>query len=107
MDDFFSELRGFGRRIWDGRSLQPHHRRRRGIAIAAALTGAIALIIGISTGSGSSTAARHAKLPDVPPGRPTVPALAGVAAAEDAAITRTLSYTPYVRVAGAEHRRWR
>ncbi len=106
MDDSFSELRQRleegCRRIWSGRSLQPHHRRRRGLAIALVAVGVIALLFGISSGSGAGGGSRHAV------GRSTAhvarPPASGPLATEDAAITSTLAYTPYVRVAGAQHR---
>jgi peptidoglycan/xylan/chitin deacetylase (PgdA/CDA1 family) len=102
MDDSFSELRNRlaegGRRIWSGRSLQPQHRRRRGLAIALVVVGVVALLIGISSGSGSSGG------PHRMAARTTGAPRAGRLSAEDAAINRTLAYTPYVRVAGAQHR---
>jgi peptidoglycan/xylan/chitin deacetylase (PgdA/CDA1 family) len=102
MDDSFSELRNRlgegGRRIWSGRSLQPQHRRRRGLAIALVVVGVVGLLIGISSGSGSSGAQHRAVV------RTTAAAPGGSLSAEDAAINRTLAYTPYVRVAGAQHR---
>jgi peptidoglycan/xylan/chitin deacetylase (PgdA/CDA1 family) len=91
------------------RSLEPHHRRRR--ALALVVLAAIALIAGISAGSGGGGVAhRHA-------GGPTgfferVRVLAGNGessfaareqTAENAAIDRTLAYTPYVAIAGAQH----
>ena len=88
-----------------------HHRRRR--ATALAVLAAVALILGAMVGAhGPSATARRA--PPVADGYfRRLHALAGTgagsllavqAAAEDAAITRTLAYTPYVRVAGAQHR---
>ncbi|MBV9839536.1 MAG: polysaccharide deacetylase family protein [Solirubrobacterales bacterium] len=90
--------------------MQPHHRRRRAGALAA-LAG-VALIVGAAVGAGGGGPA---------PGLPAGPAgyfgrlqtLAGSGAgsfaatqrsAENAAIDRTLTYTPYVRVAGSQHR---
>jgi peptidoglycan/xylan/chitin deacetylase (PgdA/CDA1 family) len=94
-----------------GLPLAPHHRRRR--AGALLVVAGLALIIGLIAGaSGGGTAARHAAAP----GNgyfARIRTLAGDGAgsfavsertAENAAITRTLSFTPFVRVAGAQHR---
>jgi peptidoglycan/xylan/chitin deacetylase (PgdA/CDA1 family) len=94
-----------------GPQVQRHHRRRRAVALAT--LAALALIAGIAIGSGAGS-----------PGRPPVRAAhtgyfgalatlggsgtgsfaADEAAAENAAITRTLAYTPFVRMAGDQHR---
>jgi peptidoglycan/xylan/chitin deacetylase (PgdA/CDA1 family) len=93
------------------RSMLPHHRRRRALAllcvVAAGVLGAFAL--------GAGAGARHLVVRDsagslarirTPPGeeatspRPT----AMQRAAESRAIDRALAYTPYVRVAGRQHR---
>jgi peptidoglycan/xylan/chitin deacetylase (PgdA/CDA1 family) len=93
-----------------GRSLEPHHRRRRAFALAALAL--LALLFGISAGSGGGGGAARAVH------RPAgyfaqIRQLAGGGAgslvaseqaAENAAIDRTLAYTPLVRVAGAQHR---
>jgi len=89
----------------------PHHRRRRLIALG--LAAAIALILGAVVGSGGGTAKEHGIAP-APLGYFTrLRALAGSGTgslgaaeqtAEDAAINRTLAYTPYVRIAGSQHR---
>ncbi|MGI8414220.1 MAG: polysaccharide deacetylase family protein [Solirubrobacteraceae bacterium] len=94
------------------RGVQPHHRRRRALALALVAAFAIVLIIGIAGGSGPSVAAHHAS--HGPMGfLARIQALAGPGAgsftvveqsAESAAIDRTLAYTPYVRLAGAQHR---
>ncbi len=92
------------------RSVEPHHRRRRALALAAlALT---ALIAGAAVGAGGGTVAHQAV--HQPPGFfSRIQTLAGNGAgsfavaeqsAENSAIDRTLSYTPYVRVAGSQHR---
>jgi peptidoglycan/xylan/chitin deacetylase (PgdA/CDA1 family) len=92
------------------RPVEPHHRRRRSIALAALAV--IALLVGVSAGSGGGDAAHHAAQ------RPAgyfgqIQALAGNGtrsfigeeqSAENAAIDRTLAYTPFVRIAGAQHR---
>jgi peptidoglycan/xylan/chitin deacetylase (PgdA/CDA1 family) len=89
----------------------PHHRRRR--AAALALVAGLALAVGIIAGAGSGAVVTH-KTVAVPSGYfRRIQTLAGggpgsfaVAeqGAENAAITHTLSYTPYVRIAGAQHR---
>ena len=88
------------------------HRRRR----AGAVTGVamVALVIGIVVGAVTGGGARHGHASAKPP-----PALNRIAAgagrhagssaerktsAESDAIDRTLSYTPYVRMAGTQHR---
>jgi peptidoglycan/xylan/chitin deacetylase (PgdA/CDA1 family) len=91
------------------RSVAPHHRRRRGVALA--LLALLALIAGMSAGSGGGVG-HHAV--HGPAGFfSQIRALAGDGsgsfagqelAAENAAIDRTLAYTPFVRVAGAQHR---
>jgi peptidoglycan/xylan/chitin deacetylase (PgdA/CDA1 family) len=93
--------------------LAPHHRRRR--AAALALLAGIALIVGVLVGAGSSGGGVIARKLVAPPssylGR--IRTLAGGGAgsfavaqqgAENHAINRTLSYTPYVRIAGSQHR---
>jgi peptidoglycan/xylan/chitin deacetylase (PgdA/CDA1 family) len=94
------------------RSMAPHHRRRRWLAVLALIALAVAVIL-LLAGGGRRGAA---------PSSPSDPRsgffgqihqLAGSgrgslaareAAAENAAINRTLAYTPYVRIAGAQHR---
>ena len=93
-----------------GRSMAPHHRRRRALAILV-LTVAV-LGAALFIGGGLGTADRTASLPEHGfLGR--IRALAGSgpgslaareSAAVRAAINRTLAYTPYVRVAGGQHR---
>jgi peptidoglycan/xylan/chitin deacetylase (PgdA/CDA1 family) len=93
--------------------LAPHHRRRR--AAALALMAGLALVLGIVVGAGSSgrgaTVHRAAASPETYFDR--IRTLAGhgpssfaVAeqAAENQAINHTLSYTPFVRMAGSQHR---
>jgi peptidoglycan-N-acetylglucosamine deacetylase len=91
--------------------MAPHHRRRRAVAIlvliALGLLGALLL-------AGGGPAARPAGTIPLDRGffaRIRVLAASGAGslaaretAAENAAINRTLAYTPYVRVAGAQHR---
>lgn len=90
------------------RSQAPHHRRRRAIALVA-LAG-IALLIGISAGAGGGNTGHHARRGTSPAGtsasarQGTRSFASAELAAEDAAVSRTLISTPYVRVAGAQHR---
>jgi peptidoglycan/xylan/chitin deacetylase (PgdA/CDA1 family) len=98
----------------DGRDrlpLAPHHRRRRIAALG--VLAAVALVVGIVAGAGSgSVTPRAARI--APSGYfRRIKTLAGAGsgsfvvaeqAAENNAITHTLSYTPYVRVAGRQHR---
>ena len=91
-------------------SPEPHHRRRRLLALG--LLAAIALILGAIAGAGGGAAVHHAA--DLAPGYfARIQTLAGTGqgsftakekAAENAAIDRTLALTPYVRVAGAQHK---
>lgn len=93
-----------------GRSVAAHHRRRRRAALGV-LAG-LALIAGASAGSGGGSAARHAQArPDGYFGQIRVLAGTGAGsfaahqqAAENGAINRTLAYTPYVQMAGSQHR---
>lgn len=99
-----------GARRW---SREPHHRRRRAVA---ALVGAIVLlVVSVSViaelSGGSGAAHRPALRPGGFLGRlrtlgGTGPGsfAASEAVSESRAIDRTLAYTPYVRVAGAQHR---
>jgi peptidoglycan/xylan/chitin deacetylase (PgdA/CDA1 family) len=92
------------------RSLEPHHRRRRAGAILALV--ALALIIAISAGSGGGPVVHHVAAK--PTGFFGYIRTAGgdgpnsfaaqETAAENGAVDRTLAYTPYVRVAGAQHK---
>ncbi len=93
------------------RSMAPRHRRRRAAAVLALIAlgvlGAVLLI-----GGAGRTSGRPAGLP-VQGFLGQIRALAGSgegsltareARGESAAINRTLAYTPYVRVAGRQHR---
>jgi peptidoglycan-N-acetylglucosamine deacetylase len=81
--------------------------------MALGLVGAFALVVGAVVGAGGGTAKVH-RIAQTPAGYfSRIHTLAGTGAgslavgeqsAEDAAITRTLAYTPYVRIAGAQHR---
>jgi peptidoglycan/xylan/chitin deacetylase (PgdA/CDA1 family) len=96
-----------------GGSLPPsvYHRRRRAAALLA--IGAIALVVGIAVGAmsggGGQSPTRVASIGYFG----QIKTLAGSGptsfetterAAENAAITRTMAYTPYVRMAGSQHR---
>jgi len=97
-------------RVWLRRSDEPHHRRRRALALASVALFAFAL--GIGVGAGGSGGARHAAAAGqgflgriaTLAGSGSGSLLADEQTLEGAAITRTLGYTPYVRIAGAEHR---
>jgi peptidoglycan-N-acetylglucosamine deacetylase len=91
------------------------HRRRR--ATALALVGLVALVVGVAVGAmsggggGGSSRARVGATPGAYLNRVRVLAGSGPGsfavaeqAAENQAINRTLAYTPYVRIAGSQHR---
>jgi peptidoglycan-N-acetylglucosamine deacetylase len=90
--------------------LQPHHRRRRLMALA--LVALVALVCGIAAGAGGGTTkhpvvftahgyfSRLQTLAGSGPGS----FIAAERTAENRAINRTLAYTPYVRIAGAQHK---
>jgi peptidoglycan-N-acetylglucosamine deacetylase len=92
----------------------PHHRRRRAIALLAAAA-TLALIAGLAVGAASSgSSATTPKTAVVANGyfqRIRTLASGGAGSfvveeqrAESQAITRTLSYTPWVRAAGTQHK---
>jgi peptidoglycan/xylan/chitin deacetylase (PgdA/CDA1 family) len=91
------------------RSMAPHHRRRRWLAAVVLLALVLAGILLVTAGGGT-----HAGSLASPTGFfDRVRELAGSGAramairetaAENAAINRTLAYTPYVRIAGSQHR---
>jgi peptidoglycan/xylan/chitin deacetylase (PgdA/CDA1 family) len=93
------------------RSQQPHHRRRRrALAAVLALILLVVLVEAVSGGGGSAPH-RLATAPTGFFGRIGILAGTGPGSfavtertAENAAINRTLATTPYVRVAGAQHR---
>ena len=96
---------GRQRRSW---SREPHHRRRRAAAVIAAVVavGALIAVVAASVGGGGSGSLHASAGGGFFAG---VRTLAGsgqgsFAQQENAAIARTLAYTPYVRVAGAQHR---
>jgi peptidoglycan/xylan/chitin deacetylase (PgdA/CDA1 family) len=89
--------------------MEPHHRRRRALAILA-LIGlgvlGVVLVAGGGVARHSATTPQHgffAMIRDLAgSGAGSLAALES--AAENAAIDRTLAYTPWVRIAGAQHR---
>jgi|SRR5947209_6052241 len=91
-------------------SAEPHHRRRRLGALAG--LAALAFIVGVAEGAGSGGTMHHLSAPQSGflarirglAGTGTGSLAAAEQAAENAAINRTLSYTPAVQVAGAQHR---
>jgi peptidoglycan-N-acetylglucosamine deacetylase len=97
--------------------MAPHHRRRRAVAILSVIALALALlgilVVVLSGGSGGGGTAPSAAALPREGFFERIRALAGSGAetlashemaAENGAITRTLAYTPYVRIAGAQHR---
>lgn len=95
------------------RRVEPHHRRRRLVALVV-LAGLV-LVIGIAVGSGggSGTTAIHVNTHvrtgyfariETLAGTGTGSFAAAEKAAENNAINKTLAYTPFVAVAGAQHR---
>ena len=95
------------------RGVQPHHRRRRLVALVV-FVGLILLIVLLLGSSGSSPTAAVSASAHATPGYFTrIEVLAGTGAssfvgteraAENAAINKTLTYTPYVTIAGAQHK---
>jgi peptidoglycan-N-acetylglucosamine deacetylase len=118
MDDGFTALRdrpsprpsGGMPRAQTRPRVQPHHRSRR--AFALGVVAGIALVAGVVTGAGGGTTTHHVAVPThgyfgrlatlggAGPGS----FAAAERAAENAAINRTLAYTPYIRIAGAQHK---
>jgi peptidoglycan/xylan/chitin deacetylase (PgdA/CDA1 family) len=94
------------------RPLAPHHRRRR--AAVLAVLAAVALVVGAVAGASSGGGSAHvAKVSATSGYVRRIRTLAGNGAgsfavaqrgAENAAITRTLASTPYVRLAGNQHK---
>jgi peptidoglycan/xylan/chitin deacetylase (PgdA/CDA1 family) len=92
--------------------MQPHHRRRRWVAAAFLIAVAIAAIV-VATGGSGTVHPPSAVNPSRDGFFDRIHELAGSGAgslaaretaAENAAISRTLAYTPYVRIAGSQHR---
>jgi len=93
--------------------MAPHHRRRRAVALGVVVVAAVAAIAAIVVTAGGSARAGHTAQLSHAGFLARLRALAGSgpgslaareAAAENAAINRTLAYTPWVRIAGAQHR---
>ena len=95
------------------RGVQPHHRRRRLVALV--VFAVLVLLIGIAVGSGggSSPTAVHASTHvgtgyftriETLAGTGTGSFIAAEKAAENNAINKTLAYTPYIHIAGAQHK---
>jgi peptidoglycan-N-acetylglucosamine deacetylase len=93
------------------RSMEPHHRRRRWLAVVALIALVIVAILLIGGGGRVHSPAaadsprdgffdRIHELAGSGPGS----LAARETAAENAAISHTLAYTPYVRIAGSQHR---
>jgi peptidoglycan/xylan/chitin deacetylase (PgdA/CDA1 family) len=119
MDDGASVFPGRPRRPSRGRaqpvvirrSNAPHHRRRRASAVAAAIGAVVVFaVLAFSGGGGGAIQRRIAPPPglfariEVLAGNGRGSFAAAERGAETAAINRTLAYTPYVRVAGSQHR---
>jgi peptidoglycan/xylan/chitin deacetylase (PgdA/CDA1 family) len=95
-------------------SMAPHHRRRRAVALLSLIGVAVAVValVTILLLSGGTTT-QHATAQPQGGFFAAIRKLAGngggsmaarEAIAENAAINRTLAYTPWVRIAGAQHR---
>jgi peptidoglycan-N-acetylglucosamine deacetylase len=91
----------------------PHHRRRRAFALVAVFGIALLVVLGVVLSAGGGTAAPRTAVEPHGGFFATIRELAGGGAAsltdrearaENAAINRTLASTPYVRIAGAQHR---
>jgi peptidoglycan-N-acetylglucosamine deacetylase len=90
--------------------MAPHHRRRRALALLTLV--AVALLAAVVLAGGGTAPPRTVVRPDggfaavirklVDAGPTSLQAREQ--RAENAAINRTLAYTPYVRIAGAQHR---
>ena len=96
-----------------GLTLAVRHRRRR--AVALAVVAVVSLLVGALVGVASragvavghaqpvTTSRYFARIKSLA-GKGAASFAAGEARAEKAALNRTLAYTPYVRIAGAQHR---
>jgi peptidoglycan/xylan/chitin deacetylase (PgdA/CDA1 family) len=92
--------------------MAPHHRRRRWAAAVALVVLVVVTIALVDGGGGEvnprsiASAPRHGFLDRIRElaGSGAGSLAARETAAENAAINRTLAYTPYVRIAGAQHR---
>ena len=95
------------------RSMAPHHRRRRWAVAILSLIAVVLLLTLLLVGGGGAPSSSTAVEPHAGGFIASIGGLAGGAAgslttrearAESGAINRTLAYTPYVRIAGAQHR---
>jgi peptidoglycan-N-acetylglucosamine deacetylase len=95
--------------------MAPHHRRRRAVAIlslSAVAVGLVVLLVVILAGAGATFSRSSVALPQegffdrlrALAGSGAESLFARQIAAENAAINRTLAYTPFVRIAGSQHR---
>ncbi len=91
----------------------PHHRRRRALAVVSFIGLVLFVVLGIVLLAGGRTAAPRTAAEPRAGFFAMIRALAGEGAqsltarearAENAAVNRTLAYTPYVRIAGRQHR---
>jgi peptidoglycan/xylan/chitin deacetylase (PgdA/CDA1 family) len=91
-----------------GPHIAAHHRRRRLVALVA--IAAVALVLGLAVGSnrgnavGARVGAALSAAVALQRALEAGPAAPTDRTAESAAITRTLGYTPFVRIAGSQHR---
>ncbi|HWE33980.1 MAG TPA: polysaccharide deacetylase family protein [Solirubrobacteraceae bacterium] len=95
-----------------GPDVAAHHRRRRLVALLG-FPAVVALIVGIAVGAGDGGAGPRGRVVARRGFFAAISALAGtgagslaadVQADQNAAISKTLAYTPYVRIAGSQHR---
>jgi peptidoglycan/xylan/chitin deacetylase (PgdA/CDA1 family) len=92
--------------------MAPHHRRRRRLALLSLIALLVVAVMSVAGGGGSvhpPSAARRSRAGFFERIRELAGSGAGSlaareTAAENAAINRTLAYTPYVRIAGSQHR---
>jgi peptidoglycan-N-acetylglucosamine deacetylase len=92
--------------------MAPHHRRRRAVAMvsigaiaaAAIAVGMLSLLGGGSRASSHGARAASSGRTRALAGLRSLSPAAHEALAENAAIDNTMAYTPYVRIAGAQHR---
>src|SRR5437764_8483899 len=90
-------------------SREPHHRRRRAMAVLAMLLLVVLVVIAAGSGGGGSHplavhgAGLFGRIQTLA-GNGAGSFAAAETASENAAINRTLAYTPYVRIAGSQHR---